>query len=121
MAGEAWRLELAPFGVRVVSVITGTVATRFFENVPEYKAPEGSLYAVTESDIRDIENHIGKTMPAGEFADDVVDSVIAGANGRIYKGNNSNLVRLVTALAPRFVLDRLFSRGRGFEKLGKSA
>jgi NAD(P)-dependent dehydrogenase (short-subunit alcohol dehydrogenase family) len=43
-ASEAWRLELAPFSVRVVSIVIGVVAPNFFANVPDYATPGGSVY-----------------------------------------------------------------------------
>lgn len=38
------RLELEPFGVKAILVITGGVKTKFFENQPSVKLPENSLY-----------------------------------------------------------------------------
>ena len=39
---DTLRVELAPFGVRVVTIITGSVSSRLFEI--NTKVPEGSLY-----------------------------------------------------------------------------
>lgn len=39
------RRELAPFGVRVVNVKSGSVGTRLFENSPLVPLPAGSLYS----------------------------------------------------------------------------
>jgi 1-acylglycerone phosphate reductase len=116
-ASEAWRLELAPFGVRVVTVITGAVASNFFANVPDYTSPPGSLYGAVEQNIRDIEKQVGTFLPTEVYAEEVVAAVDGGHTGLLYRGNNSSLARFITAFAPTWVLDRVFSRGRGFEKL----
>jgi len=39
------RLELAPFGVKCICVVTGAIKTHFFDNSPGIKLPAGSLYA----------------------------------------------------------------------------
>ncbi|KAI4860415.1 putative short-chain dehydrogenase/reductase [Hypoxylon rubiginosum] len=42
--GASIRPELAPFGVRVVSIKTGCINTELFRNAPPTKLPEDSLY-----------------------------------------------------------------------------
>lgn len=46
------RLELSPFGVNAVNVITGGIRTKIFDNMPSAKLPEGSLYGPVQ-DIMD--------------------------------------------------------------------
>ncbi len=52
---ESMRLELKPFGVRVVTVITGATQTNTFVNAPP-PLPEGSLYSKAEKEIGDRQN-----------------------------------------------------------------
>jgi 1-acylglycerone phosphate reductase len=114
-ASEAWRLELSPFGVRVVTTVTGRVASRFFENATPYTTPDGSRYGAVESNIREIESAAGPAMPAEQFAEDVVKAVEGGANGLLWKGNNAGLVRLMSHIAPTFVMVGLHIRRRKVE------
>ncbi|CZR61762.1 related to 1-acyldihydroxyacetone-phosphate reductase [Phialocephala subalpina] len=52
MLGDTLRLELAPFGVQVVTVITGLVNTAVFENQAQYlEVPENSLYRSLQTQI----------------------------------------------------------------------
>ncbi|RAL63921.1 hypothetical protein DID88_003109 [Monilinia fructigena] len=60
------RVELEPFGVKVILVITGVVKTRFFENQPSVKLPENSLYAPA----RDIVEHAAAGNVLLENAED---------------------------------------------------
>jgi NAD(P)-dependent dehydrogenase (short-subunit alcohol dehydrogenase family) len=43
--GRTIRRELAPFGVRVVTLKTGSIRTGLFSNAKETRVPENSLYA----------------------------------------------------------------------------
>lgn len=38
------RVELEPFGIKVILIVAGTVRTRFFQNLPESQLPEHSIY-----------------------------------------------------------------------------
>ncbi|KAB8297997.1 hypothetical protein EYC80_001770 [Monilinia laxa] len=60
------RVELEPFGVKVILVITGVVKTKFFENQPSVKLPENSLYAPA----RDIVEHAAAGNVLLENAED---------------------------------------------------
>ncbi|OCL07544.1 NAD(P)-binding protein [Glonium stellatum] len=120
-AGEAWRLELAPFGVRVVTVVTGVVASNFFANVPDYNTPEGSLYKPVEKNIREIEKAVGNFMPTDQYSERVVAAVIGGATGRLWEGNQATIVKYLSAFLPTFFQDMIMSRDRGFDKLAKAA
>ncbi|KAI2616804.1 putative short-chain dehydrogenase/reductase [Hypoxylon sp. NC1633] len=43
--GASIRTELAPLGIRVVTIKTGSINTRLFRNAPPTKLPDDSLYA----------------------------------------------------------------------------
>ena len=45
LLSDQLRLELAPFGVSCICVVTGAIKTNFFENAPGIKLPAESLYA----------------------------------------------------------------------------
>lgn len=42
---DTLRIELKPFGVKVINVVTGGILTHFFDNIPTSKLPEDSIYA----------------------------------------------------------------------------
>ena len=45
------RVELEPLGVKVILVVTGTVRTRFFENLPASRIPDQSVYASARKEV----------------------------------------------------------------------
>ena len=70
------RVELAPLGVRFVTLVTGSVRTRLFDNAPT-ALPEGSAYAPLKEDIE------GRTflknagfIDAEEYAREVVAGLL---------------------------------------------
>jgi NAD(P)-dependent dehydrogenase (short-subunit alcohol dehydrogenase family) len=106
--GETLRTELSPFDVRVVSVITGAIDTNIMRNSAVPKLPESSRYTAARKQIIDLasgnENDGVKRMPVEKFAEKVVNDVLRGANGKIWRGNYSSFVRLTNVLMPTGVL-----------------
>ena len=105
-ASDSLRLEMAPFGVKVVTVMTGTVDSRFFDNSPEYKLPSTSRYMPMEKTIaRTAQGEdLGSKMETAVFADTVVADLLGGANGKIWRGKTSSLVRILWSFFPTFYL-----------------
>jgi 1-acylglycerone phosphate reductase len=107
MFGETLRLELNPFGVRVVSVITGAIDTNIKRNSVVPKLPESSRYLAAQKQIADLAadaNTDLKRMSVETFAEKVVNDVLQGANGKIWKGEYSSIVRLTNAMMPTGML-----------------
>lgn len=58
MMTETMRLELAPFGVRVIALMTGSVQSNFFKNLPSTgteigpQLPEDSIYRVVPGGLK---------------------------------------------------------------------
>ncbi|KAI4868862.1 oxidoreductase [Hypoxylon rubiginosum] len=94
-ASECLRLELRPFNVNVATVITGVVRTRIFANAPQHRLPAHSL----------------------DFARDLAARVLRGAEGRVYVGNMSTAVRVLTAWFPTWVVDYLTVANTGLDHL----
>ncbi|EOD47369.1 putative cytochrome p450 protein [Neofusicoccum parvum UCRNP2] len=117
---EALRLELQPFGVRVVTVITGSVESNIFVNAPEHHLPAGSRYARAEKEVaaRATGSDVDQHSKREDFARALVADIVGGASGKVYRGKMSTLVKLVTAYMPTFVIDRLSAHGTGLEKVG---
>ncbi len=94
---ETLRLEMAPFDVKVVTVITGVVGTNIMTNVSEIKLPPDSQYWPVEKNIaaraRGVD--VRKKMRKGAFAEKVVTDVLGGANGKIWRGELASTIRCV--------------------------
>ena len=107
--GETHRLEMAPLGVKVVTVVTGVVKTSILEKNPEVHLPAGSAYTALEKNVsarskgEDIK---GTRMPSDTFAEKLVGDVLDGANGFVWRGQLASLVRLISALLPTFIMVR---------------
>lgn len=106
---EALRLELKPFGVKVATVITGVVETNIFHNGPVYQLPPDSRYKSLDKEIglrvsgKEQEGRVGKRE---DFARSLVGDLIQGASGRVYRGNLSTVMKIVTAYFPTFIMVR---------------
>jgi 1-acylglycerone phosphate reductase len=92
---ETLRLELLPFGVNVLSVVTGAVQSEGQTYFQDWKLPEGSIYKPTESLIaertrgNDGHGRIDRT----QYADYFVEEVIGGKGGKIWQGTNASAER----------------------------
>ncbi|KAI1821340.1 dehydrogenase with different specificitie [Xylaria intraflava] len=103
---ETMRLELSPFGVSVVTIMTGTVETHFHDNEAGFALPPASRYAPIEEIIAGWVDgtSVPKGCTAAEFAESLVDSVIIdGTATMAFKGPNAGGVGFVAKWAPQFV------------------
>ncbi|KAI1819626.1 hypothetical protein F4861DRAFT_124915 [Xylaria intraflava] len=71
------RVELAPLGINCVTLMTGGVRTKLFENAPPSTLPADSLYAAVAGSIesREILRN-AKWVDADEFARQVADELL---------------------------------------------
>lgn len=112
---EGLRRELAPFGVRVATVITGAVKTNLHSNCTHVALPEGSLYAPVANQISDRatgKDVQGRTSTPEFFAKGLVGDLMAGATGKIYRGRMSTLMDVITRYLPSWLVVSLFFRIR---------
>ncbi|KAF2171157.1 hypothetical protein M409DRAFT_51366 [Zasmidium cellare ATCC 36951] len=104
---ETLRLEVAPLGIRVVTVITGIIETNLHDNEPEHPLPSGSYYKPVESWLQD--RISGKNRPPGmpveEFAKQLVRKCEGGAKGKVYVGPLTPLFVYLKWWMPSFVWD----------------
>ncbi|KAH0831651.1 hypothetical protein AYO21_01850 [Fonsecaea monophora] len=103
------RVELAPFDVKVITVVTGGVKSRINSHVKRV-LPEDSLYAPLEDNYIRRQGHSQEgAMPAAAYAESVVKQVLPGAGpwpwswllgdarrNWIWEGNKSWLVYFVS-------------------------
>ncbi|KAI1353512.1 putative short-chain dehydrogenase/reductase [Xylaria sp. FL0043] len=118
---ETMRVELEPLGVRVVTAIIGGVQTNFFSNAlnEPFQLPENSYYKPIEKLLEN--ERAGKHTLQGESVDatarNLVNDVLDGANGCIWRGAKSTDAKWLTWLLPTWALEWIVTRSRGLEEL----
>ncbi|PLB35327.1 SDR family oxidoreductase [Aspergillus candidus] len=117
LMAETLRLELAPFGVKTVSLITGAVETRALAFFNTWSLPPASRYKPIEpvitARVRGVETFL--QTPTTDYADQVADKLINGTSGRVWTGANSTLMWLLVNYVPGWIQDRVlfFRSGLG--------
>ena len=103
---EVLRLELRPFCVKVLTVVTASVTTNIFAKPLLSGLPKGSFYANVRREIaeRAAGNEGDGLNSPEEFASKVVNDIIAGKSGLVYRGPLSSLVRFCIAWLPTYVI-----------------
>ncbi|RYP09622.1 hypothetical protein DL764_001164 [Monosporascus ibericus] len=98
IVAETLRLELAPFGVGVLEIVTGAVKTMGQTYFGNFQLPAQSLYKSIEDTIanRAQGNDGLPRMDLMEYAAVVVDEIIKGTTGRFWYGNNADRVKMGT-------------------------
>lgn len=103
---EVMRLELGPFGIKVVNLMTGGVHSTFHANAPQNNLPKDSIYNVAKERVE-------RTMSGVDFTEDGADPVVYAANvvkrlsgdnpaHMIYLGKSSTTARLAMFLPTGF-------------------
>ena len=125
---ETLRLELSPFNVDVVTIMTGRVGTNFHDNDIKLELPSGSRYAPIEEIIAGWAS--GKSVPKGcssdEFAESLVDDsvIVDGSklkgNGKlIWRGPYSGVLWALAGFLPRWCLDVVMTANQGLKELAR--
>lgn len=121
------RLEMKPFGVRVVNIVTGGVKTAIQDSRP---LPAGSLYELPEMadafKLRQTMARDNNPMPAEKYAYRVAndfEGVTTWGRLDFYRGAKASLLTWVMLLLPRFVVEwgliRKFRLGPVFAAIAK--
>ncbi|KAI0411428.1 hypothetical protein F5X98DRAFT_357197 [Xylaria grammica] len=123
IVAETLRLELGPFGVGVLEVITGAVKSRGQTYFGDLKLPDQSLYKSIESTfVNRAQGNDG--MPRTdtmEYANAVVDDVVKRTSGRVWYGSNADRVKMSTTATevPQSAMDAGAVMGTGLDAVGK--
>ncbi|RAH51303.1 uncharacterized protein BO95DRAFT_458654 [Aspergillus brunneoviolaceus CBS 621.78] len=98
---ETLRLELQPYNVRVISLVTGTVATNVMSHA-NLTLPKSSLYhkALPEIQIRGAGKDVLSKSAPDDFARQVVQDILAGASGPVWRGAMASMVKVVSKYIP---------------------
>ena len=117
---DALRMELAPFGIHVVSIQPGGVRSSFGEHAEAaVRLPENSLYRPVEPGIR-ARAQAGQqgAMAADVFVVPVVDALLRSSPPRVIRGGtNSVRLPLLKRLLPAAMFDARLSQLFGLDAL----
>jgi 1-acylglycerone phosphate reductase len=100
MVTDTLRIEMKPFGVRVITAMVGLVKTKFGDNLTDVTLADDALFKSVEKWVNDtpggqrggMEHN---KMPVEEFARRLVGDVLEGSNGLVYRGGLSSITRLL--------------------------
>jgi len=116
---DALRMELAPFGIKVVTVQPGGVRSAFGDHAEEgIQLPEDSVYQPVEKGIR-ARAQAGQqgATPVQEFIVPVVDDLLRDSPPAIIRGGaNSTKLPLLKKLLPLSLFDRMASKAFGLDR-----
>jgi 1-acylglycerone phosphate reductase len=99
------RVELAPFDVRVVTIVTGGVKSNIARTHREL--PSDSIYLPVQKEYEERLVHSQtSSIPNEEYAATVVKQVLNRPSNHIWAGGKSWLVWFVSTFLPRWVMDR---------------
>lgn len=100
---DTLRVELAPFGVRVLTVVTGGVKSQIART--DRTLPEGSLYLPVKEEYEGRLKHSqANAVPAEAYAERVVKHVLHSKKDRVWEGGKSWLVWWLYNFMPSKVL-----------------
>lgn len=119
---DAYRMELAPFGIQVVTVQPGAIASSFGDNasaVTENLIREDSAYKAIEAGIRRrAQASQERPTSAEEFARILCRHMKSGSPPAVIRiGNGSQLLAFLARTLPTGILDRIRSKPFGLGAL----
>lgn len=92
---DVFRLELSPFGVQVLSVVTGAISTNCLTYFQDWALPPNSPYKEIEKKLANFvqdTNGMART-PLATYATEVVDNIVGGITGRIWVGERAEKMK----------------------------
>ncbi|CRG85083.1 Protein RDR1 [Talaromyces islandicus] len=117
---ETLRLELAPFNVKVLSIVTGAVKTMGQTYFGDFKLPDGSLYKSIEGIIAARargEDDVPR-MGLAEYSNKVVTQIIQGQTSKFWCGENAESTKYASTHLESSALDGGLSHGIGERQSG---
>ncbi|KAH6638605.1 hypothetical protein BKA67DRAFT_652063 [Truncatella angustata] len=116
------RVEMAPFNVKVITIISGEVSTNILKNDAHRRLPEGSYYSPLAENFQ---NHVTRT-PEGatdrfKYATNVVaQSLKASPPAWFWYGSFTGMIRFLDTFGWRTVWDSMLWKMFDLEKLKKA-
>ena len=95
---DTLRLEIAPFGVDVLEIVTGAVRSRGQTYFGDFAVPRDSLYKPIEATIASrAQGEDGMPrMDVAEYSTVVVDAIIKREGGKFWYGQNVDMIKMST-------------------------
>ncbi|KAL2202240.1 NAD(P)-binding protein [Sarocladium strictum] len=111
------RLEVKPFGIEVIEIVTGYVQSNILHN--GLIAPPDSLYLPIKDDMERLKCQGNKNgMPADEYARSVVAKILARQpRTEIWEGRLAWTLRFIVQFCPRWLANWIFYRTFKLHKL----
>jgi 1-acylglycerone phosphate reductase len=106
MLDENLRIEMAPLGVKVLTVVAGSVATTFGDNNKAQSLPKDSRYKPVTKEFDTVakwDNGMER-MDTEVFVKRVADDILGGVTGRTYRGTRASVARYSSAGLPMSVI-----------------
>lgn len=105
---DTLRLELSPFKVKVLSVVTGAVQTNGLTYFDDFKLPADSLYKSIEDTVLARAHGGGspKRMDAMEYANKVVSAIVKGSSNQIWPGPVAGFIKFASGYFPTWLMVR---------------
>lgn len=103
---DTLRLELAPFGVRVLSIVSGALKTMGQTHFDDWKLPADSLYAPLEETIRNRARgqEGAPRMEPEVYAKRLVSEITAGRAGKFWYGASAGIVKFAVPYLPTWLM-----------------
>ncbi|KAI0862313.1 hypothetical protein F4860DRAFT_472923 [Xylaria cubensis] len=96
------RVEMAPFEVKVLTIISGEVGTNFLKTDRDRELPENSFYLPLANEFKEHVRRIPETTDRFQYAEKVVSqSLRSSPPVWFWYGHASFLIRLIDMFAPR--------------------
>lgn len=120
---DAQRMELAPFGIDVITVQPGAIQSKFgdnsLSNVLQRITPESLYEPLKEAIQARATASQDNPTPAAEFAATLVEQLLNKPKAVIRIGNGSFLLPLLKRWLPVKILDKILSKKFNLTSLGK--
>jgi 1-acylglycerone phosphate reductase len=103
---DTLRLELKPFGVGVLNIVTGAVESNGYTHAGHLELPKDSLYKSIENEIRAAskwEDGV-KRMKLEKYAESVVDKICHDSTGKLWKGSMASTLKFILTFMPQSLL-----------------
>ncbi|KAI0437388.1 hypothetical protein F4803DRAFT_539112 [Xylaria telfairii] len=116
--GNTLRVEMAPFGVKVMTVISGEIGTNILRNDADRRLPEGSYFTPLSSEFKAHVQRVPDTTNRFQYAKKIVSQSLKPSPLSWYwYGKTTGIVRFFDIFGPRTVWDLIFWFVFSFGKL----
>ncbi|KAL2256714.1 hypothetical protein VTK26DRAFT_1231 [Humicola hyalothermophila] len=118
---ETLRVEVEPFGVRVLTVMLGGCATNAHAGMPDLVLPAGSRYgAIWETIDRQKKGLVyGNRQDAAVAARNIVGDIVAGKKSYVWRGAAATLCWFCTTFLPNRLLVGIMNAEKGLDVLAR--